>query len=370
MSALPASLAHANKVRLAVLETVATLAKQPYMTWAVQGVIPENGLCVLFGPSGSGKSHLAFDLCAKLTLGLPWFGCVVAQPLRVCYCALEGQRGVRQRAEAWQIHNQQQLPDTFRFYLRDLRLSDPGSQAAFVELLDANGGTDLVVIDTLACASLGEDENTSGGMGSVVGGAKYIASKLKCIVVLVHHTGKDENRGARGHSSLYAAQEAVIQVTRDAEGERSWSVPKVRDGADGLSRRFLLEQHVVGVDKFGQPVTSVAVRESDEPAGHRSGQKVLGKNETAVLQAVTKLTIERELLPQLGYAAGTLTIEDVVAEVKSELPVGQVDRHLGERMRAAVASLVRKGRLQERDGTLLLPEGGAPEVSVELAGDD
>ena len=53
---------------------------------------------------GSSKSFLTKDLGAFIALGQDWFGHRIA-PCEVTYVMLEGEEGLRNRAEAWEIHN-------------------------------------------------------------------------------------------------------------------------------------------------------------------------------------------------------------------------------------------------------------------------
>ncbi len=59
------------------------------------------------------------------------------------------------------------------------------------------------------------------------------------LVVLVHHTGKDATKGLRGHSSLFAALDAAIEVSRSGE-RREWILAKSKDGRDGSTHPFKL----------------------------------------------------------------------------------------------------------------------------------
>jgi RecA-family ATPase len=54
-------------------------------------------------------------------------------------------------------------------------------------------------------------------------------------LMVVHHTGKDAARGARGHNSLRAATDTEIEVQIDEDGTRSAMVTKQRDHAGGES---------------------------------------------------------------------------------------------------------------------------------------
>jgi hypothetical protein len=103
------------------------------------------------------------------------------------------------------------------------------------------------------------DENDSKSMGEVIGAAKAIQAAAGGVVLLVHHTGKDSTKGMRGHSSLLAALDAAIEVTR-TDDRREWKIAKSKDGEDGEAHPFRLDVVEIGEDEDdGEPVTSCIV---------------------------------------------------------------------------------------------------------------
>ena len=77
-------------------------------------------------------------------------------------------------------------------------------------------------------------------------------------MVLVHHTGKDTTKGARGHSSLFAALDGAIEVEKSND-KRSWSIAKAKDGQDGKNFSFNLKIHNLGQDSDGDEITSCTI---------------------------------------------------------------------------------------------------------------
>ena len=65
-----------------------------------KGIIPKEGLVVLWGPPKSGKSFWAFDVCMHVALGWDYRGRKVHQG-DVVYCSFEGQAGIATRIEAF-----------------------------------------------------------------------------------------------------------------------------------------------------------------------------------------------------------------------------------------------------------------------------
>lgn len=234
----------------------------PPMRWTVRGVLPETGLAAIYGAPGSGKSFLALDLAARISSGFPfWFGRQVTQR-DVVYAALEGGRGIQQRVAAWDAENGARA-DRIRFFLGGFTLLSDEDVLRFTEAVRASCEPGaVVIIDTLAQATPGADENAGKDMGLVLQAAQSVAGATSGLVILVHHSGKDGSRGLRGHSSLNGAMDAVICVDRDKQTERrSWQVTKMKDADDGATGMFLLSHHDLGDDGFGGRINSGAVKE-------------------------------------------------------------------------------------------------------------
>jgi len=232
------------------------LAALPPMTWMVRGVLPRDGLTALYGPSGSGKSFLVLDLAAAVAGGgYDWFGGRVTQ-CPVTYCALEGEAGMSKRVNAWGLHNMKSVPACLRFITQPFDLLDSNDVTDLAKAVQAAGGAGgLVILDTLNRAAPGADENSSSDMGNIIAAGKRLQSLTGGMVLLVHHTGKDVSKGLRGHSSLYAALDSALEVSR-TENRREWSVSKSKDDETGTVHAFKLELITVGFDDEGEEITS------------------------------------------------------------------------------------------------------------------
>lgn len=325
------------------------------MRWSVRNVFPLTGLAAIFGPSGTGKSFLSLDLCAKVASGVPWFGNPVAADLLAVLFVLEGKAGLRQRVEAWQLVNGREVPEGVRFMCDPFALNDEARVARAVKELDTGGGANLIVIDTLNRASVGVDENRSADMGALIAGASRLQVETESCVVLVHHTGKDEGRGLRGHSSLHAALDTIVEVHRNGDGERWWQLVKSKDGEDGTSRKFELEVVEVGTDEFDLTVTSAAIRETDNDGPRREKKATLGSNQSAVLGALRHLIVTTEVLEEAEPDSVGATWEEAVTHCKGHIDVADGSRRT-ERTKDALKSLVKAGHVAERDGKLYLPK--------------
>jgi hypothetical protein len=124
----------------------------------------------------------------------------------------------------------------------------------------------LIIVDTLARVMGGADENTAPDIAGLLTDLEHLR-RTGAHVMLIHHSGKDVDRGARGHSSLRAAIDTEIRLTKDGN-ERVARITKQRDGESGLEGRFTLEQVTLGRDSDGDPVTTCIVK-------HKEGQTLI-----------------------------------------------------------------------------------------------
>ena len=228
----------------------------PELKWRVRHVLPTRGVAAIYGPSGSGKSFLAIDLAVSICLGNDWFG-KKCKSAPVVYVGLEGSAGIQNRVKAWEIGRSKQLPPNFSAVLDELDLTNDDEINAIAAQTPKGA---VLIIDTLNRATPGRDENSSSDMGLILAAAKRLEHAIEGLVLLVHHTGKDQSKGLRGHSSLHAALDAAIAVAKnDKLKTKSWSVSKSKDGADQESFGFRLHSHVIGKDEDGELETSCTV---------------------------------------------------------------------------------------------------------------
>lgn len=241
------------------------LLSLPSHRWLIKGLLPANGLCLLYGNSGSGKTFITLDLCFAVALGKSWQGKRVKQSA-VIYVAAEGGGGLPNRIKAYQQHHTIDLSDApFSAITCGLSLLAGDASKVIAACKEAdNSGLEigLVVLDTLNRSMGGGDENSSLDMGKYLSAAAQISEETGALVLIVHHSGKDVSKGARGHSSLRAAVNCELEVRRDGD-VRILKVSKSRDGLDGEEFAFRLETLILGVDEDLEQITSCAVTEAN-----------------------------------------------------------------------------------------------------------
>lgn len=249
----PEEQASERQFRFLTAEDVLALKTAP---WRVKDVLPAAGLAAIFGQPGSGKTFVALDMAFSVAEGREWFQ-MQTHSSPVVYINLESNLGLKKRLMAWQKDRGRPVPKNVRFVIEPFHiLEDVDALARGIE------PGSVVFMDTLNAATPGLDENSSRDMGLVIGAAKKLQRLTNGLVTLVHHVGKDSTKGLRGHSSLLAALDSAIEVSRNGES-RFWRTSKAKEAEDGRRRGFRLKSVVIGYDDENEPESSCVVEPDD-----------------------------------------------------------------------------------------------------------
>jgi hypothetical protein len=283
--------------------------------WFIKGFLPRAQLAILFGPSGSGKSFLAFDMCAAISQGLAaWNGKRVMKG-RIAYLVAEGVPGFRQRIKAYRKEHNVSAADLDMTIIAGVvpNLTDEASVARLKADMKAFGPYDLIVFDTFAQVTSGANENSGEEMSTALKHCREISQVCGAMSLLVHHSGKDDTKGARGWSGLKAAADVELEVKRDKDGaQRSVSITKMKDGEDGIDQGFSLRTVVMGHDEDGDEITSCVVEYNG--AGKVEQHKVrMGTNQKIIMRCLNDL---------LGFNSGDPIKEtDLIAAAVEMMPI-------------------------------------------------
>jgi hypothetical protein len=237
--------------------------------------------------------------------------------------ALEGEGGYRNRVKAWQEVNHREAPDSFRFLIKQTFHLDSAEDVEVLASVVDKGS--VIIIDTLNRAAPTADENSSEDMGRILEGAKSLQGLTEGLIVIVHHTGKDASRGARGHSSFFAALDAAIEVKRDGQtNQRSWALAKAKDSEDGANYYFDLTPVALGQDSDLEVVTSCVIRPNSNVTAIRKPPR--GECQREVLRLTRQalqITTERGRggsPAQTACVRATVVIDAVAATLIDEKP--------------------------------------------------
>lgn len=251
--------------------------------YLVKGWLDRATFSVVYGEPNVGKTFFALDLAMRLAAGGDWHGHRLArlEPGEgVLYIAGEGGRGLNNRIEALRREDPElvaaaERAGTFTLLAEPLDLCNSEDAAHLAEAITGAGWRPaLIVIDTLARAMGGGDENSGQDMGRLIRNVDYLRQELGAHVMVIHHSGKDAARGARGHSSLRGAVDTEIELTRSGEVVIA-ETRKQRDIADKRTFAYQLRSVRIGTDEDGDPVFAAVVEPSEAPA--RSTRRLKGQ---------------------------------------------------------------------------------------------
>ncbi|MEC7091626.1 MAG: AAA family ATPase, partial [Pseudomonadota bacterium] len=117
----------------------------------------------------------------------------------------------------------------------------------------------MVVFDTLSRVMAGGNENSPEDMTAVISNIDKVRHATRAHTLIVHHSGKNAAQGARGHSSLRAATDTEIEISKTGENFAVAKIRKQRDLEQAGDMGFRLEKMLVGINKRGKELSSCVV---------------------------------------------------------------------------------------------------------------
>jgi len=326
------------------------LRAEKAVSWLIKGVMPCAQLGVLFGESTSGKTFLAFDMSCAMARGVEWNGKRVRKS-RVLYIVAEGVNGFRKRVRAYCHQAGLDADELGVDIMSDVtpNLIDREQVKRLVQELPTRGKYDLVVMDTFAQMTAGANENSGEDVGKALAHCKAIGKAAgDAMVLLVHHSGKDASKGARGWSGLRAAADVEIEVTRAAD-DRCAELTKLKDGQDGAQFGFRLLTIALGQDAEGDDITSCVVEYTGQHKAKRIRKPKLGNVEAIVMHVLHELA---------GLTGAAVAHGELLDAVKAQLPAPEEGKRdtRGQRAIRAIEALQAAEMLTGNDGFFSAPD--------------
>jgi hypothetical protein len=234
--------------------------------YLVDELIPSAGLVLVWGKQKTFKSFWLLDLFLHVARGIPYRDHAIRQGA-VVYCAFEGAHGFKGRVEAQRRYYKMSDNEDVPLYImpgqadliRDHKKLVADFSAQLGEIMPA-----AVVLDTLNRSLVGS-ESKDVDMTAYTAAAEAIRNAFGCVVIIVHHCGYDDTH-ARGHTSLPAAVDAELSISRAANSPLvAVTVIHMRDGPEGLIIRSRVQTVKLDPDQNGRPRSSLVIVPDDTP---------------------------------------------------------------------------------------------------------
>jgi hypothetical protein len=258
----------------------------------IKGILPQTGVAMIGGQSGTGKSFLAIQLGVQLLPECRQEFYIDKYRIKrhggILYCVLEGKPAFPMRVTAaleevlgkgqptlFGDKIKTKFPFSWNTYEPNLYTAGPDGLIKLAERdaekMRQDFGVDLVAIflDTMGLAACYENEDKAAQVQRVVSGLFKLSDATGALVIGVDHYGKDQGAGLRGSSAKRGHVETVLSCLgdRDKNGNGDdrltnlrLKFEKIRDGEEGRIIPYRLKTVDWGLDEDGDPVTTCVVR--------------------------------------------------------------------------------------------------------------
>lgn len=341
------------------LTQVGTIAKRDPPEWLVDRLIPKADLAMMYGEPGAGKSFVGLDLAFALATGTPFFDLDTVQ-CPVVWVAAEAAGEMRNRTKAYAQVKGLELSEIPLYVVEQpLTLMNKDEAKALRQVI-APAQPGLIIVDTLAAASGGANENSGEDMNSVLSECRVLHDETGALVLLIHHSGKDATRGARGWSGIKAAMHTEIML-RNPENTplRFMSSTKQRSASTGDEFAFKLKTVPLGFeDAESCVVEKCDVIKQTKKAMTDEMRRVLGVIERVMWQEGEKRD-----------AVDSQVIYDEYMLATPPPPDGRTDNRDTQCQRI-LTRLVDQGYLRVSDDNMISIAGVSEDMFDELEEDD
>lgn len=259
----------AERRKLQILSLSQLAAVEP-PKWLVAGVLPQGGFAGLYGAPGAAKSFVAVDIAMHIATGRAWHGREVEAGY-VLYIMGEGQAGAARRLLGWLSAKdmaRDAVDQTFGLLPRAVAMPTGELGELLQAIAEMPRKPALIVLDTLARTFGAGDENNQKDMNAYVGAIDKLREETGAAVLVIHHTGKDEAKGARGSTAFTGAVDSLIYVKR--KGPAVTLVNKAPHGKQKDAEEFEdieLCSRQVEFDHQGQRVTTLVLQKDAAVVG-------------------------------------------------------------------------------------------------------
>lgn len=256
----------------------------------IRNLCQKSEVGIMVAPSNVGKTALAVALGTHVVQGKPVLSMPTYKGVVVHICG-EGGNAVKDRISV-SLDGAKDASD-YLVIKKRIDLGDAGEIMEFIRDLRAyleeiGDRLSLVIIDTFI-HSIGDlNENSSVDMSMAIAGAQEIAEAFNAHVLLVHHTGREEERGGRGSSAIRSNVDTELTIKADPESnEAVLTTTKQRNLENGLRFSYALRKKLLGYDDEGYERSTVVAELLD--GSERKGGKPreqLNTKQVAVLSSM------------------------------------------------------------------------------------
>jgi len=225
--------------------------------YIVDRFLATHSLNIVYGAPGSMKSMLMADMCVHVVAGTNWLpsgnGGIEVEKSPILWVDMDnGERKTDERFDAIGRANELDIDAPLHYVsmpMPTLIAHDFDSMLVLKSTIISTGAA-LVVIDNLGLIT-GDVEENNARMAQIMGNLRIIAERTGAAIVIIHHARKGGANGERpgdalrGHSSIEAAVDLALNITRESNSSRITITSTKTRGVDvpRLLADFEFEHH-------------------------------------------------------------------------------------------------------------------------------
>lgn len=222
-----------NPLENVVLGSDLILKELPEIDWVIEGILPNHGITILGGDSGSYKTFLALHIGICICHGLKVFNNFKTKKGKVLYVDEENCLSIMQR-RLFQLFNNDtlELEDIGFLFYKGVKLENNDLWKRRLDELIMKFQPRAIIIDSLVRTLTG-NENDVTDVRKVFDTLKEFKHKYDVAFLLLHHTRKrtgyySNKDDLRGSGDFSAFADVVCMINKHEEGLLSLSQSKNR----------------------------------------------------------------------------------------------------------------------------------------------
>jgi len=236
------------------------IKNRPAPRWLIRNLLVEGMVSILYAQSRSFKSYLTVNIAGQLATGGAFFPDEPVRQMGVLNLVLEGGYSMKTRIAAWELYHGKEVPFSHYKQIEDWQdLTGAAEVDNLIDnirlLVDDGFPLGMIIVDTAAKALGGKNTMEHVDALAFCASCFRIQREFGCSVLVVHHTGKDQDRGIIGSNGWFTEPDCVIKVSRPGEFEPNvlLVVEKQKGFADGQTHKLVAKPVNLGVTRRERP---------------------------------------------------------------------------------------------------------------------
>lgn len=229
--------------------------------YLIKGIMQQDSIGIMAAQSMAYKSFMALEMAHCICTGRDFFTHKIKQVGKVLYICGEGKGGLTNRMAALK---RKHGGFNGNFYVMDNFMSiDDEEDMRRLALTVQKVKPVAIIFDTLSSLNSHTNENDSGEVAHILASLRKNLSNGLTSIMIIHHFGKDSEKGMRGSSAFLNNVDFVYNMTREKDSQISvLSCKKAKDGNEFRDITVEAEEIELGFDDDdGYPVKSLVLNQ-------------------------------------------------------------------------------------------------------------